>query len=125
MKFLLLPLIAALALPFEAYADHQYPPKDFKDLDDLSLALTIMEVGLARCNIAKGSVSPKRASKILHKSLRKRIGSFEYDYHMSYLKANNYAFANEYALLSAKNNCNKPDEHNFRKFYNKLAEFFN
>ena len=125
MKRLLLPLLAALALPTAINADHKYPPKDFKNIDDLSLVLTIMEVGLGRCNIAKGSVSPERASKILHKSLRKRIGSFEYDYHMKYMKANNYKFANEYALLSAKNNCNKPNEHDFRKFYNKLADFFN
>ena len=60
-----------------------------------------------------------------YKSLRKRIGSFEYDYHMKYMEANKYRFANEYALLSAKNNCNKPNEHDFRKFYNKLADFFN
>ena len=44
---------------------------------------------------------------------------------MKYLEANKYRFANEYSLLSAKNNCNKPNEHDFRKFYNKLADFFN
>ena len=43
---------------------------------------------------------------------------------MKYIKTNaGNKFANEYALLSAENNCNKPNDHNFRKFYNKLAEF--
>ena len=125
MKKILISFLASLAIPNAVNADHKYPPKNFSNIDDFSLALTIMEVGLGRCNVAKGNVSPERASKILYKSLRKRIGSYEYDYHMKYIEANKYRFANEYALLSAKNNCNKPNEHDFRKFYNKLADFFN
>ena len=125
MKRFLLPLLAALALPTVLHADHKYPVKDFNDRDDFSLALSIMEVGIARCKIAQGTISPERATKILIKNLRSRMNSYEFDYHMAYIKTNaGNKFANEYALLSADNNCNKPNEHDFRKFYNKLANFF-
>ena len=126
MKRFLLPLLAALALPTVLHADHKYPVKDFNDRDDFSLALSIMEVGIARCKIAQGTISPERATKVLMRNLRNRMNSYEFDYHMAYIKTNaGNKFANEYALLSAENNCNKPNQHNFRKFYNKLAEFFN
>ena len=126
MKRFLLPLLAALALPTVLHADHKYPVKDFHDRDDFSLALSIMEVGIARCKIAQGTISPERATKVLMRNLRNRMNSYEFDYHMAYIKTNaGNKFANEYALLSAENNCNKPNQHNFRKFYNKLAEFFN
>ena len=126
MKRFLLPLLAALALPNVLHADHKYPVKDFNDRDDFSLALSIMEVGIARCKIAQGTISPERATKVLMRNLRNRMNSYEFDYHMAYIKTNaGNKFANEYALLSAENNCNKPNQHNFRKFYNKLAEFFN
>lgn len=126
LKTLLLPLIVSLVLPIPLNADHKYPVKDFNDRDDFSLALSIMEVGIARCKIAQGTISPERATKILKKNLRNRMNSYEFDYHMAYIKTNaGNKFANEYALLSADNNCNKPSQHNFRRFYNKLAEFFN
>ena len=126
MKRFLLPLLAALALPTVLHADHKYPVKNFNDRDDFSLALSIMEVGIARCKIAQGTISPERATKVLMRNLRNRMNSYEFDYHMAYIKTNaGNKFANEYALLSADNNCNKPNQHNFRKFYNKLAEFFN
>ena len=126
MKRLLVPLLAALALPTVLHADHKYPVKNFNDRDDFSLALSIMEVGIARCKIAQGTISPERATKVLMRNLRNRMNSYEFDYHMAYIKTNaGNKFANEYALLSAENNCNKPNQHNFRKFYNKLAEFFN
>tara|TARA_S200000501_G_scaffold334847_1_gene339112 strand:- start:566 stop:973 length:408 start_codon:yes stop_codon:yes gene_type:complete len=126
LKTLLLPLIVSLVLPIPLNADHKYPVKDFNDRDDFSLALSIMEVGIARCKIAQGTISPERATSILIKNLRSRMNSYEFDYHMAYIKTNaGNKFANEYALLSADNNCNKPDSHNFRRFYNKLAEFFN
>ena len=126
MKRFLLTLLAALALPTVLHADHKYPVKDFNDRDDFSLALSIMEVGIARCKIAQGTISPERATKVLMRNLRNRMNSYEFDYHMAYIKTNaGNRFANEYALLSAENSCNKPDKHNFRKFYNKLAEFFN
>ena len=126
MKRFLLPLLAALALPTVLHADHKYPVEDFNDRDDFSLALSIMEVGIARCKIAQGTISPERATKVLMRTLRNRMNSYEFDYHMAYIKTNaGNKFANEYALLSAENNCNKPNQHNFRKFYNKLAEFFN
>ena len=126
MRRFLLPLLAALALPTVLHADHKYPVEDFNDRDDFSLALSIMEVGIARCKIAQGTISPERATKVLMRNLRNRMNSYEFDYHMAYIKTNaGNKFANEYALLSAENNCNKPNQHNFRKFYNKLAEFFN
>ena len=126
MKRFLLPLLAALALPTVLHADHKYPVKNFNDRDDFSLALSIMEVGIARCKIAQGTISPERATKVLMRNLRNRMNSYEFDYHMAYIKTNaGNKFANEYAILSAENNCNKPNQHNFRKFYNKLAEFFN
>ena len=126
LKHLLLPLIVSLVLPISLNADHKYPVKDFNDRDDFSLALSIMEVGIARCKIAQGTISPERATKILIRNLRNRMNSYEFDYHMAYIKTNaGNKFANEYALLSANNNCNKSDNHNFRKFYNKLADFFN
>ena len=126
MKRFLLPLLAALALPTVLHADHKYPVKNFNDRDDFSLALSIMEVGIARCKIAQGTISPERATKVLMRNLRNRMNSYEFDYHMAYIKTNaGNKFANEYALLSAENNCNKPNQHNFQKFYNKLAEFFN
>jgi len=126
LKNLLLPLIVSLVLPIPLNADHKYPVKDFNDRDDFSLALSIIEVGIARCKIAQGTISPERATKILIKNLRSRMNSYEFDYHMAYIKTNaGNKFANEYALLSADNNCNKPNEHDFRKFYNKLANFFN
>ena len=126
MKPLLLPLLAVLALPTAVNADHKYPVKDFNNRDDFSLTLSIMEVGIARCKIAQGTISPERATKILVKNLSNRMNSYEFDYHMAYINTNaGNKFANEYALLSADNNCNKPNQHNFRKFYNKLAEFFN
>ena len=126
MKRFLLPLLAALALPTVLHADHKYPVKNFNDRDDFSLALSIMEVGIARCKIDQGTISPERATKVLMRNLRNRMNSYEFDYHMAYIKTNaGNKFANEYALLSAENNCNKPNQHNFRKFYNKLAEFFN
>ena len=126
MKRFLLPILAALALPTVLHADHKNPVKDFNDRDDFSLALSIMEVGIARCKIAQGTISPERATKVLMRNLRNRMNSYEFDYHMAYIKTNaGNKFANEYALLSAENNCNKPNQHNFRKFYNKLAEFFN
>ncbi|MBO8219373.1 hypothetical protein [Prochlorococcus marinus] len=126
MKHLLLPLLAAITLPTAINADHKFPIKDFNNRDDFSLALSIMEVGIARCKIAQGTISPDRATKILIRNLRNRMNSYEFDYHIAYMKTNaGNKFANEYALLSADNNCNKPDKHNFQKFYNKLAEFFN
>ena len=125
-KRLIIPLLAALALPNAVNADHKYPVKDFNNKDDFSLTLSIIEVGIARCKIAQGKISPEKATKTLIRNLRNRMNSFEFDYHMAYMKTNaGNKFANEYALLSADNNCNKPDSHNFRRFYNKLAEFFN
>ena len=118
MRKILIPLLAALALPTVLHADHKYPVKDFNDRDDFSLALSIMDVGIARCKIAQGTISPERATKVLMRNLRNRMNSYEFDYHMAYMKTNaGNKFANEYALLSANNNCNKPDNHNFRKFY--------
>lgn len=126
MTKLLIVLLAAITLPTSINADHKFPIKDFNNRDDFSLALSIMEVGIARCKIAQGTIGPDRATKILIRNLRNRMNSYEFDYHMAYMKTNTgNKFANEYALLSADNNCNKPDNHNFRKFYNKLAEFFN
>ena len=126
MKQFLFLLFATLLFPTAVNADHKYPVKDFNDRDNFSLALSIMEVGIARCKIAQGNISAERATKVLIKNLRSRMNSYEFDYHMAYIKTNaGNRFANEYALLSVENNCNKPDKHNFRKFYNKLAEFFN
>ena len=83
LKTLLLPLIVSLVLPIPLNADHKYPVKDFNDRDDFSLALSIMEVGIARCKIAQGTISPERATKILIKNLRSRMNSYEFDYHMA------------------------------------------
>ena len=99
MKHLLLPLLAALALPTAVNADHKLPIKDFNNRDDFSLALSIMEVGIARCKIAQGTISPDRATKILISNLRNRMNSYEFDYHMAYMKTNRgNKFANEYAF---------------------------
>ena len=71
-KFLFL-LFATLLFPTAVNADHKYPVKDFNDRDNFSLALSIMEVRIARCKIAQGNISAERATKVLTKNISTKL----------------------------------------------------
>ena len=89
MKKILISLLAFFALPTAVNADHKYPPKNFKNIDDFSLVLTIMEVGLGRCNVAKGNVSPEKPQKSYIKACVKELVHLN-TIIMKYIEANNY-----------------------------------